>query len=405
MLRGRLRRRLADADHELCLLHNKLAIQVHMRTRGGPPVPASPAGDLVERPEASTGAAKKFSWFCNSQTHLDHLQVVTVCIMIQAESLPPTTVASSQSTIAAVPEPTRLFVSGLPPNFTSDQLAAHFGSQSKITDAYVLADRRIGFVGFSDPGAAQNAVRHFNKSYIRMSKIAVDLARPVEAGRDSTRNAVSTLQRTLKAEGDKANRKRKRLQDDDGEAVRADKSRDQPPQDQVEQASKPTTGREDEEAPESAQPATTDNDWLRGRTNRTLDLVHPDDVQIQQDDEPEVPEAVVSGIVKDDVGAALKQEEPQITRVPNARLFVRNLAFSVTDDDLLQQFKVFGKVQEVSSNFHPSSSHHRHDDFLIGTTYAIAYDVNGKEYFSRCFSPLISIHPLHTQRPLLSHWY
>lgn len=274
--------------------------------------------------------------------------------MIQTQTVPAKmAVASSQAPAVAVAdsesETTRIFVSGLPHKFTSEQLAAHFGSQFKVTDAHVLADRRIGFVGFNDSAAAQNAARHFNKTYIRMSKIAVDLARPVEVSRDSTGNAVALSQRRHATGNNETNRKRKRSQEDDGEVWRADKVQYQQSQAQTEKAKDTSNDGEDEESVEAAQPAAIDNDWLRGRTTRTLDLVDPDEVQIQQDDEPEAPEVVASGTPEENKRASPKQEEAQNTKVPNARLFLRNLAFSVTDQDLRHQFQEFGKVQEVSN--------------------------------------------------------
>lgn len=76
-------------------------------------------------------------------------------------------------------EVTRVFVSGLPPSLTNDGLRKHFSSRYEVTDAHVIPNRRIGFVGFKSNTAAQDAAKYFNKSYIRMSKIAVELARPV----------------------------------------------------------------------------------------------------------------------------------------------------------------------------------------------------------------------------------
>jgi hypothetical protein len=76
-------------------------------------------------------------------------------------------------------ETTRVFVSGLPPEFSNEELTRHFSSRSQVTDARVIPKRRIGFVGFRDATAARDAVTYFNKSYIRMSKITVQVARPV----------------------------------------------------------------------------------------------------------------------------------------------------------------------------------------------------------------------------------
>lgn len=72
-----------------------------------------------------------------------------------------------------------MFVSGLPPTFSNDQLKNHFSSRFQITDAHVLPKRRIGFVGFKSPEAAKEAVNYFNKTFVKMSKISVEVARPV----------------------------------------------------------------------------------------------------------------------------------------------------------------------------------------------------------------------------------
>ncbi|GIK02365.1 multiple RNA-binding domain-containing protein 1 [Aspergillus viridinutans] len=78
-------------------------------------------------------------------------------------------------------ENTRVFVSGLPPTFTNDQLRKHFASRFQITDAHVLPNRRIGFVGFKSPEAAQQAASYFNKTYVKMSKISVEIAKPIDS--------------------------------------------------------------------------------------------------------------------------------------------------------------------------------------------------------------------------------
>ncbi|KAL4739739.1 hypothetical protein BDV11DRAFT_112856 [Aspergillus similis] len=78
-------------------------------------------------------------------------------------------------------ESTRVFVSGLPPTLTNDQLKKHFATRFHVTDAHVLPKRRIGFVGFNSSEAAQQAVSYFNKTYMKMSKISVDIAKPIDA--------------------------------------------------------------------------------------------------------------------------------------------------------------------------------------------------------------------------------
>jgi RNA recognition motif-containing protein len=76
-------------------------------------------------------------------------------------------------------ESTRVFVSGLPPSCSNDQLRSHFSGRFQVTDAHVLPKRRMGFVGFKSNEVAKEAASYFNRTYMKMSKISVDLARPV----------------------------------------------------------------------------------------------------------------------------------------------------------------------------------------------------------------------------------
>jgi multiple RNA-binding domain-containing protein 1 len=76
-------------------------------------------------------------------------------------------------------ESSRIFVRNLPPNLSEDEFKTHFSKQYAITDAKYIGHRRIGYVGFKTPEDAVKAVKYFNKSFIRMSRIGVELARPV----------------------------------------------------------------------------------------------------------------------------------------------------------------------------------------------------------------------------------
>jgi multiple RNA-binding domain-containing protein 1 len=67
----------------------------------------------------------------------------------------------------------------LPPTISEEEFKKHFSAKSQITDAKLISQRRIGYVGFKSPEEAAKAVKYFNKSFIRMSKIAVEIARPV----------------------------------------------------------------------------------------------------------------------------------------------------------------------------------------------------------------------------------
>lgn len=78
-------------------------------------------------------------------------------------------------------EISRIFVRGLPSSMKEDDFRQHFSTPAPITDAKIIAHRRIGYVGYKTPEAAAKAVKYYNKSFIRMSRIGVELARPVRA--------------------------------------------------------------------------------------------------------------------------------------------------------------------------------------------------------------------------------
>ncbi|KJR85906.1 multiple RNA-binding protein domain-containing protein 1 [Sporothrix schenckii 1099-18] len=101
-----------------------------------------------------------------------------------ASSFPKTEAAAAGSNSppddAPVEESSRIFVKNLPPNITDDQLRKHFsGGGRHITDLKLIARRRIAFIGYRSADEAKAAVRYFNRSFIRMSKLSVELAKPI----------------------------------------------------------------------------------------------------------------------------------------------------------------------------------------------------------------------------------
>nr|POE66102.1 multiple rna-binding domain-containing protein 1 [Quercus suber] len=103
------------------------------------------------------------------------------------------------------PEPasSRVFVKGLPPTFSEADFKKHFSQKSEVTDVKIFQNRRIGFIGYRTPEDAQRAVKYFNKSFIRMSRIGVELAAPIAARVAPTKSTVA-----MPVEDSKKKRKR-----------------------------------------------------------------------------------------------------------------------------------------------------------------------------------------------------
>lgn len=62
----------------------------------------------------------------------------------------------------------------------AEEFRKHFSQHSAITDVKFMPHRRIGYVGYKSPKDAASAVKYHNKSFIRTSRIGVEIARSVE---------------------------------------------------------------------------------------------------------------------------------------------------------------------------------------------------------------------------------
>lgn len=119
---------------------------------------------------------------------------------------------------------------------------------------------------------------------------------------------------------------------------------------------------------ETAQPdrgPVTDDDWLRSRTNRLLELVEDDEQPAPAVHPPkhEVPKSVPPEVIEEPEEpeqAEAQMSEAQALEVPaseevdkireTGRLYLRNLHFEVTEDELRQHFSKYGSLEEVSHN-------------------------------------------------------
>ncbi|KAH6643196.1 hypothetical protein C7974DRAFT_119352 [Boeremia exigua] len=332
-------------------------------------------------------------------------------------------------------ESSRIFVRGLPPKFSEDDVRKHF-AKFPVTDVKFFPHRRIGYVGYKTPEDAAKAVKYFNKTFIRMTKIFVEIARPIaDELLPKSRRQIRDEQAAPKTddyfpppkEDNALKRKREAAEQDpklkeflevyqppsktniwtEGDAqvaagnatavaepvqdvvVPADESDDEyqviskkpkvveAPQEVTEEASPvvaaaPVNHVEAAtseiadvampDVPDSApadQPPTTDDDWLRSRTNRLLDLVEDDDVPVAPASAPTKPAAekrdspvapthqpdVPTQPVVEPATDSAPSEEDKIRET--GRLYLRNLHFDVTEEDIRNQFSQFGSLDEI----------------------------------------------------------
>lgn len=348
-------------------------------------------------------------------------------------------------------ESSRIFVRGLPPTFKENEFKKHFGQKLDVTDAKLFPQRRIGYVGYKTYEDAVEAVKYFNKSFIRMSKIGVEIARPIQDAKPAKSASAPTAQKTAAPEDERNNPlKRKRgsqgreeedpklkeflqamkpasktkvWQNEDGEAVvdaveaqsklgteqtaASDSEYEEVPkkqkwvkesgteedaaaQDQTVEAGgdhpsapmivdgEASENMEDEatipaQAPD-ANAVASDADWLRSRTSRLLGLLDEEEEatgtgRTADDEESDHEETKVPAkrreVIQEEQPVETNETDPIVGEEASPpedandeateavrtsmRLFLRNLAYSVTEEDIESEFAPFGGLTEVSS--------------------------------------------------------
>jgi multiple RNA-binding domain-containing protein 1 len=115
------------------------------------------------------------------------------------------------------------------------------------------------------------------------------------------------------------------------------------------------------EAPTTEQGAVSDADWLRSRTNRILELVEDDAVPpatapavqapIPQAPVERAPPEVAEAAPEPQLQSPAQEQQglDEETKIlQTGRLYLRNLSFDVTEDELKTQFSKHGELEEVS---------------------------------------------------------
>ena len=317
----------------------------------------------------------------------------------------------------------RIFVRGLPPTISESDLKKHFAITGSVTDTKLFANRRIGYVGYESAEEAEKAVKYFNKTFIRMSKLAVELARPVadspaaqrstrasagpsgthpsalpapsQGGRDLKRKRGSTgdkpsdpkLQEFLNAvqrRPDSAITPTTHMEpaadtlfsDESDEEIQTISKKpkqvetgatqpEQKPPPQALATADETPQEVDIEAPvtNAMGAPTSDSDWLRSRTNRLLDIeedgvgrsapaqTHEGIQEALPNDTSDGPTAAAVISQDDQVpdsSAPLSDRDATEAKITESkRLFLRNLAYKTTEDDLRKAFSSFTSLVEV----------------------------------------------------------
>ncbi|KAG7085951.1 hypothetical protein E1B28_003479 [Marasmius oreades] len=251
----------------------------------------------------------------------------------------------------------RLIVKNLPSYVTPDQLKKHFTQKGSpggtLTDIKVAhkqdgSSRRFGFVGYKTEQEAQAAREWFDKTFVGSTRIRVDV---VEGAKDAPKPRPNKRPATAAISADASGvefkkarfeesppKSKKQIQMEEFMEVMQPKKGPAWANDAQSQPEASTSAKKIDDEVLVDEEGVSDTDWLKRRMSKNVDGVEK--VFEQSDDED----------VDDDVETILAPPPTDPTKetiLQTGRLFVRNLAFSCTKEDLEELFSPFGTVSQV----------------------------------------------------------
>ncbi|EKM52462.1 uncharacterized protein PHACADRAFT_126290 [Phanerochaete carnosa HHB-10118-sp] len=274
----------------------------------------------------------------------------------------------------------RLIVKNLPAYLTQQQLREHFESKGgpggALTDVKVVlkpdgTSRRFGFVGYKTEVEAEKATKWFDRTFIHSSRINVSViegAKDAPAPRPNKRSRLEGPPSEGKPVKDKVSKEKAkpstkgRGRDNKDERLEEFMQVMQPRKgpswkdvDTVPSADaqgvastskvrmQGRSAKEDEEPSDAdvsgGEPA-SDVDWLKRHMKPSLTLSESADMVFDQSD-------TEMDQLSETPAKSSPEDEAKSTILRTGRLFLRNLAFTCTEDELLGLFQPFGEVSQT----------------------------------------------------------
>lgn len=274
----------------------------------------------------------------------------------------------------------RLIVKGLPTYLTDARLREHFAQKGTVTDVKLMrrpdgTSRRFGFVGFRSEAEAEAARAYFDRTYMDTSRISVAMAKqigdeqleakkkaakpdtppvpPKDTKKQPRETKGASFEEFMSVMAPKLKRKSWMNNEDFGaQAPEEPAAAPEPKKKRThEQAVKaPTDGA-------AANEELSDLEYMRRRMRHKVAGDEPKAFE-QSDEESESDEEDAEEEVAAEEEAAArrrakleekqrKDEENVDTIMESGRLFVRNLPFSATEDEVAAFFESYGSVEQV----------------------------------------------------------
>ncbi|KAG1142884.1 hypothetical protein G6F37_009079 [Rhizopus arrhizus] len=281
----------------------------------------------------------------------------------------------------------RLIVKNLPKELSEEKFREHFAKKGEVTDAKLVktkygSSRRFGFIGYKTEAVADAAIQYFNNTFINTCRISVEKA--IAYGSEQLPRAWSKYTPGSSAHEKRTESQNKKNKDqfevEETEAFKAKKKKEtddfinqlnadknDPKLKEYLEAMMPrskgkTWGNDDtaaaavendkeENVENSVQYTGSDDELYQDlplkKTKQTEE--EDEDIEMEENDgnDVKVAEEDDSKAEAMDTEEETKQKDPKDLIAETGRLFIRNLTYACTEDDLKEVFEKYGTLSEI----------------------------------------------------------
>ena len=228
----------------------------------------------------------------------------------------------------------RIIVKNLPKKITEEEIKNHFSQKGIVTDVKIMhkedgRSRNFCFVGFKDDQSAKDAIKYFNQTYLKTMKISVEKAK---------------LQGdpSLKKKGKKNDKK---INSNDGNNNEEIETKESKIKTILDLSKKTKNADKFDEA--------LKNKNLNNLNNKENEEKSGDETK-QLNNEENGKNLEEKNIINDEKKnkedkKEEKKEESLINKknLDPKRLYLRNIPFEITEDDIREKFEKFGEINEI----------------------------------------------------------
>ena len=226
---------------------------------------------------------------------------------------------------------TRIIVKNLPKNITEEEIKKHFSQKGAITDVKIMhkengQSRNFCFIGFKTEQSAKEAIKYFNQTYLKTMKVSVEIAKLQGDPSLRKKGKFSKNKKIVKNENNNENKDNEEIETKESKIKKIlDLSKKTKNADKFDEVLK-NQKKEEKEDKENKE---NDDEKYKNEDNSIKEKEKENKSEIKEEGENKINSLINQ-----------KNLDPK-------RLYLRNIPFDITEDDIRKKFEKYGQINEI----------------------------------------------------------